>query len=100
MNTEELGGVNLTKDNDVNRPLTVDEYVEKSGVDVGQLYEKDEATDIINENVIALYKGRISLNCDFPMSGVEIATKLNEFHVWFHNAFDEAWKKEIPDEQV
>ena len=73
---------------------TVVDYLENIGGEADTFYSHEEASQLVNENVIGIYKGRVKLVEIRNYTGVEIAEKLNTIHQSFEESFLEALEED------
>ena len=77
---------------------TVQDYLSKAGIKHDDTFTKDEAESIMNEHVIGVYKGRVSLREDKIFTGYEIADKLQTIESVFAEAVEKAFEEEEEEE--
>lgn len=69
----------------------VTKYLSKMGLTGTEVFSQSEANQLMNEHVIGIYKGRISLREDKEFTAQEIAEKLSFIEDEWKRKFDEAW---------
>ncbi|RST57662.1 hypothetical protein D5F11_021620 [Siminovitchia terrae] len=75
---------------------SIEEYLGKMGVKADDVFTKEQAVELVNANVIAIYKGRVNLREDKIFTGYDIADKLHTIE----SVFTEAFEKALDDEDV
>ncbi|KXY51054.1 hypothetical protein AT268_31620 [Bacillus cereus] len=73
----------------------VTKYLSKMGLTGTEVFSQSEANQLMNEHVIGIYKGRVSLREDKEFTAKEIAEKLSFIDDEWTRKFDEAWEKEF-----
>lgn len=73
----------------------ITKYLSKMGLMGTEVFSQSEANQLMNEHVIELYKGNVSLREDKEFTAKEIAEKLAFVEDEWTKKFDEAWEKEF-----
>ncbi|PEY77799.1 hypothetical protein [Bacillus cereus] len=77
----------------------IEKYLSKMNLTGTELFSQSEANQLMNENVIGLYKGCVSLRENKEFTAKEIAEKLAFIESEWRKKFDEKWKEVIGDQK-
>ncbi|MEK4740473.1 hypothetical protein [Bacillus sp. FSL R9-9481] len=71
----------------------VEKYLLKMDLTGNEAFSQSEANQLMNDNVMGLYKGCVSLREDKEFTANEIAEKLALIESEWRKKFDEKWKE-------
>ncbi|TKI84197.1 hypothetical protein [Bacillus mycoides] len=71
----------------------IEKYLLKMNLMGTELFSQSEANQLMNEHVMGLYKGCVSLREDKEFTANEIAEKLALIESEWRKKFDEKWKE-------
>ncbi|MFJ8528538.1 hypothetical protein [Bacillus sp. NPDC094106] len=75
----------------------VKKYLSNMGLMGTEVFSQSEANQLMNEHVIGLYKGHVSLREDKEFTAKEIAEKLSFIEDEWKRKFNESWGKEFDE---
>lgn len=73
----------------------VEKYLTKMGLVGTEVFSQEEANRLMNEHVIGLYKGHVSLREEKEFTAKEIAEKLAFIESEWKKKFEEKWIEEF-----
>lgn len=78
---------------------SIEDYLTKANLKAEDVFTKEEANQIVNEQVIAVYQGRVNLRAEKMFTGFEIAEALHNIEKIFSDAIKKACGEEVEDDE-